>query len=584
MDKNVAAHLLASLLERINRNQIGSVSQPERDALLFALNSLDECLGEIAFAGMKPDAATGLNIDTSESLDAGSSNGDEVLNRVGEASLVVEQKEPIVDLMLDSIQLSEATNPEILLCLDFGTAMSKAFAAALPNGYMDLALGAEVGRAGYTIPSTVFISDDGKAYFGFEALERSNELGDSGRERLDSIKTWVSQRQDGDLDGEACLLKFSHNPTKTKLTQGDLIRLYLAYLTDTACNALIAHEIEGQKLQRYVKRRYARPCWPNEQQTRWADLLMRNLLAEAQVLADTFSRQWAGGIDVFKLKAAIEQVKKLKNKPAYLVDLGVPEPVAVAAGAIGHTDNLRDAFMVVDVGAGTTDFGLFVHIQGKDHGEAKLFQIPGSIHGLMQAGDKLDTLLRSFITKKEAVDSKDASGQLIEADLRRKIRALKETLFNTGQVKYVLADGTVGEVSKIDFLADPLVKSFAKGIESGFKKALESVDDTWLKWLAMDGVKLHVVLTGGSSKLPMMGTLANGVIEVNGYKLMRLAVDPRPDWMGKAPVDLISVYPQLAVAIGGASEFLPDSYIGPAVFGGGVRKAYVAGSLQITGS
>src|SRR5690606_5328406 len=111
-------------------------------------------------------------------------------------------------------------------------------ATVLPDGYLDLELGTLAGKEGYTLPSSVFIGDDGRAYFGFEAVEMSQDLVDSGRERLDSIKGWLSLRREGNLDGEACVLAKAMNPTDYRLTQGDLIRIYLAYLTDIAEESL----------------------------------------------------------------------------------------------------------------------------------------------------------------------------------------------------------------------------------------------------------------------------------------------------------------------------------------------------------
>lgn len=580
MDNKMAAILLASLLERIQRDGgTGTVSSHETQALRCALLALD------------PDAAAAATVLTpplpNSPLSAAPAQAETVPSPPSVAVLPKALKLPEISLVLDSMKLDTPTDKGVLLCLDFGTAMSKAFASVFPDEYLDLELGAAAGRSGYPLPSSVFIADDGRAYFGYEAIERSLGLTDSGRQRLDSIKDWLSQQTEGSLDGEARVLSKGWNPTDYKLTQGDLIRVYLAYLTDMANQALSLYEVDGKNVGRYVKRRFARPCWPDPAQAKWADKLMRVMLAEAQVLADTFSDRWGGGIDVAELKAALEKVHALPQRPDYLVGDGVPEPVAVAAGAIADAENLRDAFMVVDVGAGTTDFGLFVSTRkpGTEDDEPRVFQIPASIHGLMQAGDKVDRMLRAFICKHESVDTADTSGQLIQADLGRRIRGLKETLFNTGTLEYALADSTVGNITLAEFLADPTVQRFGQLVEEGFKKSLQAVDDTWLRWLAMDGVRLHVVLTGGSSALPMMQALSKGPIEVKGFKIMRKAVDPKPDWMSSVPDELVAVYPQLAVAIGGAADELPETLTAPLSFAGGTGPArYVAGRLQISGS
>jgi hypothetical protein len=570
MDNKIAAVLLASLLERANRDQVlGSVSLLEREALLHALGALGH------------DVVT----TTSQTGSRGASGEARATDK---AASPIALALPKVDLVLDSLDIESPSDDRVLMCLDFGTAMSKAFASVSSQEYLDLELGAAAGRQGYALPSSVFIGDDGKAYFGYEAIDLSHELVESGRERLDSIKGWLSLRKEGNLDGEVCVLPKSLNPTDFKLTRGDLIRIYLAYLTDIAELALGRYRVGNKGIGRYVKRRFARPCWPDAAQAQWADKLMRGMLADAQILADTFGGRWEGGISVAELKAAVEQVRALGRRPDWLIDDGVPEPVAVAAGAFADARNHRDAYMVVDVGAGTTDFGLFIAVRGRSDEEEdaprRVFQLSASIHGLMQAGDKVDGMLRALIARKESVDTNDISGKLIMADLARRIRSLKETLFKTGSVEYVLADGTIGAIQLDEFLADEAVQRFGKAVEDGLKKSLEALDETWLRWLAMENVRLHVVLTGGSSQLPMMQALAQGWIDAKGYKIRRDAADPRPVWTDDAPDELMFAYPQLAVAIGGAAEKLPETLTGPAVFGGGgERTRFVIERMQVSG-
>lgn len=588
MDNKTAAILLTSLLERVDREQIiGIVSSLERQALQLALSSLDGTGKQAPLpaypAALQTPAFTALSVDA---------QADQVTLAKEPLAANVSRTQatpslPDVALVLNSLETGTPSDPGVLMCLDFGTAMSKAFATVSPDEYLELELGAAAGQSGYTLPSSVFIGDDGKAYFGFEAIDHSQDLVDSGRERLDSIKGWLSLRREGNLDSPSCVLQQTLNPTAYKLTQGDLIRFYLAYLTDMACIALGKYVLDDKAIGRYPKRRFARPCWPDAAQAQWADKLMRSMLAEAQILADTFSGKWSGGIEVAELKAAVEQVKLLNMRPDYLIGEGIPEPVAVAAGAIADNQNLRDAFMVVDVGAGTTDFGLFLstRMPGNEDDMPRVFQVPASIQGLMQAGDKVDGLLRAFVARKESVDAADNSGRMILADLGRRIRGLKETLFKTGKLEYALADGTVGQVSLEDFLSDEAMKRFSAAVETGFKKALGALDQSWLRWLSLEGVRLNVVLTGGSSALPMMKALGQGVIEVNGFRIMRQPVDPRPDWMDGVPEEFLDVYRQLAVAIGGAAESMPETMTAPPVFpGAGGRSRYVAGRFQITGT
>src|SRR6266436_4542796 len=68
-------------------------------------------------------------------------------------------------LNLTSPTLQEPENPEILLCLDFGTAMSKAFARRLTDDkLLPLAIGQRAGQADpiFGLISSVYVSPDGR--------------------------------------------------------------------------------------------------------------------------------------------------------------------------------------------------------------------------------------------------------------------------------------------------------------------------------------------------------------------------------------------------------------------------------------
>jgi hypothetical protein len=83
----------------------------------------------------------------------------------------------------------------------------------------------------------------------------------------------------------------------------------------------------------------------------------------------------------------------------------------------------------------------------------------------------------------------------------------------------------------------------------------------------------------------MMKALGQGVIEVNGFRILRQPINPRPDWMAGVSDEFLSVYGQLAVAIGGAAERMPETLTAPPVFAGaGGRSSYVAGRFQISGT
>ena len=259
MDKKIASYLLASLVQRINRDQIGSVSDQEKEALAFALGILSDGAAPLGIPSVPEPSPNAL--PAAVSLGLGERQAKFAAEPVAPKGLAPTL--PKVDLVLDALQRTEPSDTGVLLCLDFGTAMSKAFASTTDGENLDLELGKAAGKQGYTLPSSVFIDDDGSAYFGFEAVERSWNLKEAGRERLDSIKSWLSLREEGNLDGE--MLSDAYNPTPFKLSEGDLIRIYLAYLTDMAGVSLAEWLVDDKNVGRYVRRRFARPCGRSEE-------------------------------------------------------------------------------------------------------------------------------------------------------------------------------------------------------------------------------------------------------------------------------------------------------------------------------
>lgn len=290
-------------------------------------------------------------------------------------------------------------------------------------------------------------------------------------------------------------------------------------------------------------------------------------------------------IPIVKLQSASRQeAKRLGERPDYLVAEGVPEPVAVAATPIEVSENRIDAYMVVDAGAGTTDFGLFFALRNQSVNEPKVFQVAASVRGLNYAGDKIDQLLQKFIMDRGSIDSTTLQGRIVALDLRRRIRVLKEVLFRTGKLEYRLSDSTSGTITQEEFCSWTAVCNFAEHLERGFREALDAVDDTYLNYLAMNPVRLQVILTGGSSSLPMLAALGRGYVEVRGRKIQRITVDATPEWITRDAEEMRPLYPQLAVAIGGAAEELPSTEDAPEQWIRATRPSVVAGRIQITGT
>jgi hypothetical protein len=553
MDMEKAKWVLENLFQRIERDPVGgnwklngAITAGERDALASVLRHLG------ADVEMPP-----------------------LVTAPAATSLVTPA--PEVQLALKSTTLGAPEEPSVILCLDFGTAMSKAFAIDGSNETpIDLAVSQRSGysEAIYALPSSVFISSTGQIYLGHEAIAQSLVDETPGRQRFDSPKQELSQGLTADL-GSVPVSK-AINPTETPSTKEELITRYLAYLTDMACTELD----ETHERSRYVRRRFARPCW-DAQRTDWAEKLLIRMLSSAQILADTFSGRWSGGLDVRVVRGAFDKLKSV-TPPTYLIAGGVEEPVAAASSIVLQGDRQYPGFLVVDVGAGTTDFGLFVVIQPKGAPAPKIFRLPGSIHGIRQAGDTIDNFLRATILKKHHVDPQSPEGMKIAADLNLHIRRHKETLFRDGSLTYRLADDTPGTVSLPEFLESHEVARFSHGLRDAVQKTFDGVHESWIKRM-FEQPGVLVVLTGGGARLPMVQNLTKGWIETHGMRVLCHAAPTVPTWITEEYPELTDEFPQLAVAMGGAASELPE--MGPETpqFGGLSAPTYVASNLQVKG-
>lgn len=484
---------------------------------------------------------------------------------------------------LAAVKLNERANDfiaaedrEVIMCLDFGTAMSKAFAIhSASNRTIELALGLRAGysEAVFPVPSSVFVSDGGKIYLGHEAISQSQRDPTPDRERFDSPKQELSQGTMGDLGttpvGRAI------NPTKTPISKEELITLYLAYLTDLACL-----ELERHGLSRYVGRRFARPCWDKDRTT-WAEVLLQRMLARAQILADTFSNQWSG-LDINVVRAAFDALPGMKV-PSFLINEGVPEPVAAASSLMVSGEDQRRGFLVIDVGAGTTDFGLFVLRERPDLERPRIFQIPGTIRNVRQAGDTIDKALHGAVMARHSLDDQTAYGRRVGAELNLRVRTFKERLFTDGALDYNLADDTKGRITLEELLTREDIRQFQVSLAEALQATLNNAHVTWIEGL-ISRQPLEVVLTGGGARLPMVKSLAEGVIESRGFRIQREPAPLVPQWILNEAPQFETEYPQLAVAIGGASPQLPE--MGPEIvsFGGGLaHPTYAPGNLRIKG-
>ena len=180
--------LLQNLLDRLDADAKadrphfrGVVSDAEREAMRVLLRAAS---GPGPTPGTPPESA--VQVPKSRALKPVS------------ATAIETPPSSAVQLDETALKLDVSPAPDWVLCLDFGTAKSKAFAAMRSDESADrepLQLGVadeDREQAVYEVASCVWITDDGLLFVGSEAVNRSMAYG-GDRLPLRSLKQVISQ-------------------------------------------------------------------------------------------------------------------------------------------------------------------------------------------------------------------------------------------------------------------------------------------------------------------------------------------------------------------------------------------------------
>jgi molecular chaperone DnaK (HSP70) len=504
---------------------------------------------------VRTDAASGaISVEISLSEKRALEHGASWL--VGEEPLTPPPVPAPFSLNLASAALHEPDNPEVLLCLDFGTAMSKAFARRLTDDeLLPLAIGQRAGQADpiFGLISSVYVSPDGRLLFGQDAVSASHDGRAADLRRIDSFKDMLAKGDPGKELGQA-FLDAKSNPTSVMLREIDVLALYLAYLTDMAVTELA----EKHGVSRYVRRRFTLPVFDRERSI-WAKRSLRDVLARAQVLADTFHGRWKDGILVVDAKAAVNAARQAHVAPVLIEEDGVTEPMAAISSrvhGVARSASVRQLFAVVDVGAGTIDFALFYRVPQKEDKPDRFFLIPGTEKVLRQAGNQVDNELAAFILQHAGVRPSDHDFARIESALALDIRLLKEDLFRgDGTLNYKLEKDREGQITRQDFLNSDGIRKLEQQIHRKFEDMIASAHESWFTGTAL--VDLVALVTGGGADLPFVRSLEGKQITRSRPLSIRLGT-ARPPYIETEYQFLSIEYPRLAVALGGSSGKLPE--------------------------
>lgn len=429
------------------------------------------------------------------------------------------------------------------LCIDFGTAFSKAAAAPLqswaqfePGLVRPLMLaGVGAGANPFLLDSAVFV-DAERILFGRSAVARADALAHQKRMALRSFKTMLSV---SDLDRALnTSLPASIDPHRLFLTR-DLIVLYLAYLTASIDAAIAADpvlaDIGG------FERRYAAPAWRSGDSAGLHGIVLR-LFGEAEALGDILGADLLSpeGVPLNAAPAALAAARASPRR----CDMGlIFEATAAAAYTSIGLEESASHLIVVDVGAGTTDIAAMAR-RGR-----RIEELPEARVTLKQAGDYIDRVIANIALGASPWAKSQAQQTDLWNALMENMRDIKESVFLDGSA-ILRSDGRTITVTRRDLERDPDFRSFAKVLVEAYDHGLEVVRDAALM---ADRREVQAIAVGGGAMAPFVQELIRRRPTRAG-KLNFLARPATPDWAHAREFqgNLAPVFPQLAISIGGA--------------------------------
>lgn len=523
----------------------------------------------------------------------------------------VKVKQRSIDINRTAFDAKGPPEENLRLCLDFGTAMSKAWASGRTEiETIPLVLGrpANIGDV-LAVPSSVFIAGGGRIYLGAAAETQHRQEISAGRQRFDNLKRMLSEVEVG-LELDDVPLSAEIDPTNSGLTKGDLFVLYLAWLTELALEALQDYlskrpadkdsdEIDTDRANlRYVRRRFAIPCFEHAQEetvggaerAAWARRVMERALLRAQVVADTLRGMWSE-LSVENVGPLLTEIRNLDTaKLTHLMAETAPVREPIAAGTSRFQEEIVDhevatstevaiirrCLLVIDAGAGTTDFALFQAFWDSEREETRFALITPTVRMCRIAGNAVDSILKPIVLEQCGIDPRSGTPRsgpdfdLIRIDLDARIREIKRQLFTKGNanielwpnVSGTLAIDQVLENSEYQRLGDELLVIRDTVLKSAFGRNKDSLEEIKVLTQRLGrAFPIYVLLTGGSSALPIVKKLSEGKVEIDGAPFGFIPVKELPRWIDTLPredAELVgSWYSQCAVAIGGSVRELP---------------------------
>jgi len=423
-----------------------------------------------------------------------------------------------------------------ILCIDFGTssiraALSEAGRARPRALELGEAFRSSIDRA--SIPSAVFIDAQGSNIaFGEEAYKKGLR-GEPSLMFEMSPKRWITADSHDMLDREIFI---GAGITRKHLLAGLLAQSFSAVAAAAGLSSTELLQLET---------RIAHPVWSQNAQP----LLQRHLSWITGI-----ARQLLGMTDQpISPKNLLSAVQSASGKLAVQSTLDVEEPVAAALELFANSDNSREICVVIDVGAGTTDLGIFLSLTPDESvsKHRRRFIQAASPRSIYMAGDLIDEEVINLIR----IRAKTIQDDVIQ-DLQRRRRNIKETLFS--RAKRVFEAGI--EITLSELETQERIHQMQVEIANNFTRLIGDASRFIKPYVEANFHRAHqvnVVFAGGGSNIGFLHQAIGKSVKVTDGPVVPINIRVASAVERTLP----AAVERLAVALGGTTPtaYWPDT-------------------------
>jgi len=475
------------------------------------------------------------------------------------------------------IDLIEAKGNAVL-GIDFGTALSKValkIDAATPATAVPVALIAyEIlhkadlmshfgSQSEFAEDSLIYFDQNEFVFCGALAKKLSLEDAETGQGRpaIQNLKTFLVR------GGANLQIHNDFFPASGSLDSQSVLAIYLAYLL-----RLTRHYLDKRTAKIAVDldatiRNFVIPTWIEERYREDVKRLFRGAAAYAFCLERWLKDDLIKGARLPDVRKALQEARAHKDKiEEALVGSIMTESVAAGHARLLSVTNGKGqplTVLVVNVGAGFTDFALFTvaHAEGRDtHPAAQIAYKGGVGTGLGVWDNALKTLLFNRVREVPAARKKVNEFRLFKGRLELKAREIKETLMTTEERLLVDVSPVLPEpisIERPELEVSLPVKAALFGMRDGLRIFLKEA----IKAIGMhrfDPGLTEIIVTGGGAFLPsVVDCICEAVATLGPAYPAKVRADYVSPLYTSVP-NIEQLYPLLAVSLGSTEKECPD--------------------------